>query len=180
MNVVSLIEYRRRLHARLEDSSRQAFIERDFKRALLDGRRALHYEPRCWQAQILHGDVLCALGREGEALTSYHRARKLAPERAEPYWSISTVHCLAARWELALRYLGLAQARLRRGDGPLYEWIPEDLAVAFLKLGRRAEALAALRWGLRRRPKGQRLLDLRSEILAARAPLPGARLRPVP
>lgn len=176
MKVLSMVEYRRRQHARLEDSARQSFIERDFHRALREARRCLTFEPRCWQAHVLHGDALCALGREREALASYQRARRLAPRRSEPYWSISTVHFLAARWELALRYLGLAQQRLQRGDGPLWEWIAEDRAVSLSRLGRLDEALAAVRWGLRRRPHGARLLELRSEISGAR-PL---RLRPVP
>ncbi|MGC4115469.1 MAG: hypothetical protein QM765_12870 [Myxococcales bacterium] len=179
MKVISMAEFRRRQHARFEDSARQSFIERDFRTALRDVRRSLPFEPRCWQAHVLHGDILCALGREGEALASYQRARRLAPLRSEPYWSISTVHFLSRRWEQALRYLDLAQARLQRGDGPLWEWIAEDRAVALNKLGRRSEALEALRWGLRHRPHGVRLLELRSEIAAPQPPKP-ARLRPVP
>ncbi|HEY3446937.1 MAG TPA: hypothetical protein VGK67_11260 [Myxococcales bacterium] len=180
MNVISMVEFRGRQHARLEDSARKSFIERDFHQALRQVRRCLPFEPRCWQAHVLHGDILCALGREGEALVCYHRARRLSPARAEPYWSVSTVHFLACRWEQALRYLDLAQEKLQRGDGPLWEWVAEDRAVALNHLGRQKEALAALRWGLRRRPRGERLLELRSEMMSAsRSPRP-VRLRPVP
>jgi len=74
------------------------------------------------------------------------------------------VHSLAQRWRLALRYLDEAQARLSRGDGPLFEWIPEDRALALLALNRRREALTAVRWGLRRRPRAVRLRALRVEL----------------
>ena len=178
MDVISLLHFRERLHTRLEDSARQAFIERDFRAALRDVLRCLPYQPRCWQAHVLHGDALCALGRAREALSAYHRARRLAPTRAEPFWSVSTVHFLASRWEQALRYLDLAQRRLRRGDGPLVEWVAEDRAVALFHLGRRTEALSALRWGLQRRPRGARLLELREEISASLHALP-CLLRPV-
>lgn len=176
MEVISLEDGRIRLHARFEERARLAFIERDFRRAEAEARRALRYLDGCSQAQVLLGDVLCALGRESEALTRYHRARRLAPEKAEPCWSISTVHVLAGRWEQALRYLDLAQARLRRGDGPLYEWVPEDRATCLLRLGRKEEALAAVRWGLKRRPAGERLRELRTEIHASGR----LRLHPVP
>ncbi|MBI5546776.1 MAG: hypothetical protein HY901_23070 [Deltaproteobacteria bacterium] len=182
MNVISLERMRDRLHAKLEDRARMAFIERDFQRALRDSRQALRYGSRCFQAHALHGDVLCALGREDDALAAYHQARRLAPGRAEPYWSVSTVHSLAGRWEQALRYLDLAQARLKRGDGPLYEWVAEDRAIALAKIGRRQEALDALRWGLRRRPRGVRLRELRAELTARAPPRSSgpASLKPVP
>ena len=157
MKVISLEQGRARLHTVLEEEARLAFIARDFPRALRAARRALRHRSGCWQAQVLHGDILCALGRPGEALSSYHRARRLAPEIAEPYWSISTVHVMRGHWACALRYLELAQRRLSRGDGLLFEWIPEDRALALLRLGRRREALAAVRWGLERKPDGERL-----------------------
>lgn len=176
MNVISLAEGRALLHARLEERARIAFIRRDFQRALRDARASARYGPLCFEVHVLLGDVLCALGREGDALAAYHRSRRLAPGKAEPWWSVSTVHLLAGRWEQALRYLDLAKERLRRGDGLLYEWIAEDRAIALAKLGREREALDAVRWGLKRRPKGARLRELRSEIAAAGR----LRLRPVP
>jgi len=178
MQVISLAQARRRLHERFEDAARLSFIERDFARALRDARKAVRHGPDCHQGHVLLGDVLCALGREGEALVCYHRALRLAPKEAEPCWSISTVHFLRGRFEHALRYLKLARDRLRRGDGPLYEWIAEDLAVALLRLGRHDEALAAVRWGLRRRPRDERLRELRTEIQAFGRPA-ARRLRPV-
>ena len=167
MQVIPMAQGRARVHARLEDAARQAFIELDFARALREARQSLRHGPGCWQANVLHGDVLCALGREAEALMAYHRARRLAPHQAEPFWSISTVHSLAGRWEQALRYLDLAQERLARGDGPLFEWVAEDRACALFRLGRPEEALRAIRWGLRRKPGGRRLREIRAEIRAA-------------
>lgn len=178
LTVISLRLARLRHHARLEDAARAAFIDRDFGRALQWAHACLRLGPGCVHAQVLLGDVLCALGREADALRAYHRARRLAPGIAEPCWSISTVHSIAGRFEDALRYLELAQARLRRGDGPLYEWIAEDRALALWRLGRVHEALQAVRWGLRRRPAGARLREMRAELNAAGLARP--RLRPIP
>ena len=162
--VISLDRARTRLHDRLEEQARLAFIDRDLGVALETARAAVRLQPRCCQGQILLGDVLCTQGLECEALRTYHRARRLAPDKAEPYWSISTVHFLAGRWWDALHYLDLAQPRLRRGDGPLYQWIAEDRALALLRLGRIEEALESVRWGLKRRPREARLLELRAEL----------------
>lgn len=177
LTVVSLHLARLRHHARQEDQARAAFIDRDFCSALVWANSSLRLDPTCPHARVLLGDILCALGREAGALRAYHRARRLAPEVAEPYWSISTVHCIAGRFEDALHYLELAQAKLRRGDGPLYEWIAEDRALALMQLGRTREALQAVRWGLRRRPSGVRLREMREELIAAGRPR--SRLRPV-
>lgn len=164
MSVISLNSARRALHAKLEDRARLAFIDKDFEAALVAAQQAVRYEPRCFQGQLLLGDVLCTLGDEVSALKAYHRARRIAPGRAEPYWAISSVHSLARRWDDAIRYLDLAAERLRRGDGPLFQWVAEDRAVALYKLGRLEEALDAVRWGLRRRPHEARLLELREQL----------------
>ena len=178
MTVIPLQFARLRHHVRLEDEARGAFIDRDFHQALRRAQSAQRLSPGCAHTRVLLGDILCGLGREAAALRSYHRARRLAPDSAEPYWSISTIHFLAGRFERALRYLELAQAELRRGDGPLYEWIAEDRALALARLGRHREALEAVRWGLRRRPRGTRLRELRAELTDAGRARP--RLRPVP
>ncbi|HCF60928.1 MAG TPA: hypothetical protein DFS52_23375 [Myxococcales bacterium] len=162
--VISLKRARNRLHVKLEDRARLAFINKDYALALRAAQGAVRCRPDCSHGRILLGDVLCALGMEAAALKAYHQARRLAPERSEPYWAISSIHLLAGRWRDALRYLDLAKQRLKRGDGPLYEWIAEDRAVALLKLGRVEEALDSVRWGLKRRPKQARLLELRAEL----------------
>ncbi len=178
MTVIPFQLARLRLHVRLEDEARVAFIDRDFHRALVRAQSAQRFAPGCAHTHVLLGDILCALGSEAAALKSYHGARRLAPANSEPYWSISTIHFLAGRFERALRYLELAQAKLRRGDGPLYEWIAEDRALALARLGRHREALQAVRWGLRRRPRGARLRELLAEFTSAGHAR--SRLRPVP
>jgi Flp pilus assembly protein TadD len=167
VHVISIDRARERFHLQFEDDARVAFIERDFDEALRKSELAIRFRPSCFQSHVLRGDVLCALGQETQALWCYHRARRLAPSKSEPLWSISTVHSLAGRWHDALRYLERAQAKLRRGDGPLYEWIAEDRAVALMALGRLTEARRAVAWGLKRRPKGERLRELKAQIEAA-------------
>ncbi|MGI5861460.1 MAG: tetratricopeptide repeat protein [Myxococcales bacterium] len=141
-----------------------AFIDKDYALALRAAQGAVRCRPDCFHGQILLGDVLCTQGMEVAALKAYHQARRLAPDRSEPYWAISTIHLLAGRWRDSLRYLDLAKQRLKRGDGPLYEWIAEDRAISLLKLGRIEEALESVRWGLKRRPKQARLLELRAAL----------------
>lgn len=166
VNVVVLGEKRSQRHVELEDEARLAFIRQDFSTALEQVRGALKYGSDCYRAQILHGDVLCALDQEVLALRAYHRARRLRPEKAEALWSISTVHFLSCRWRTALSYLDRAKLQLKRGDGHLYEWIAEDRALALLELGRPRQALEAVKWGLKRRPRGVRLRHIQAEVLA--------------
>ncbi len=173
--VISIELERERAHLRLEDQARVAYIERDFAAALQASELAIRFRPSCAPSHVLRGDILCALGREALALRSYHRARRLAPAKAEPLWSIAAVHGIAGRWAEALGYLDRAQRQLKRGDGLLYEWIAEDQAVALMQLGRLDEAERAVRWGLKRRPRGERLRELKRRLAAGRlrpAPLP--------
>lgn len=178
VNVVFLEEKRYQRHAELEDEARLAFIRQDLARALELAREAVRYGSGCYSAWILLGDVLSALDQGVPALKAYHQARRIRPDKAEAVWSISTVHFLSCRWRTALNYLDRARSLLRRGDGHLYEWVAEDRALALLELGRPKQALEAVQWGLRRRPRGNRLRQVRSEVLAVLGGRPRESVRP--
>ncbi len=178
---VKVIDYRQaraRMALGLVRRARGAFVEREFDAACLLARRAARLEPGLPAAQLVLGDALCAGGFDAQALGCYHRARRLAPEEAAGWWSVSTVYALAGRWQLARRYLEHARRRLKRGDGLLFEYVAQDLALVLCALGRFDEARAAVRWGLRRRPACPCLRQLSRRLGRGTQSRPGARVRP--
>ena len=61
-------------------SSRLAYEEEDFSRALTEASRTLIIEPRHFYALWTMGNVFEKLGRQEEALEAYREAGKLYPE----------------------------------------------------------------------------------------------------
>ncbi|HOC44188.1 MAG TPA: tetratricopeptide repeat protein [Thermoanaerobaculales bacterium] len=93
-----------------------------------------------FQALLGLGSTYAALQRYDEAVAALKRARSLAPESADAWYTLGSVYAAAGRTDDALRALGEA-ARLQPGHAAAHT----DLCLLLSRLGRHADAAASCR-----------------------------------
>ncbi|HTY85464.1 MAG TPA: winged helix-turn-helix domain-containing protein [Silvibacterium sp.] len=132
---VELDDFLPQVHA---DLAASLFLyRRDAVGALKEITRATEIDPEEWSAWHLHAKILCALGRNDEAIAIQKQSTALNP-LAHP-GAMAEIYLCTRQYDAAIR-----DARMRLADFPVAPDILDDLAYSYHWKGRNEEATEML------------------------------------
>jgi len=151
---------------------------KDYPTALRESREAIRYAGHDRRVKVealqLQGDVLSAMGRYGDALSSYRKALKTNPHDAGTHWSLGSTLLAMGQPTKALPSLDKALRLLRgaKNPDPLdWEFAIAEKAEALEALGKHRAALRVMELGLTRaKGSGRKNLKILHKQIKNRMP----------